>query len=400
MDAKKKSQLSLILFNEGSYQIMEEQKVMLIETIPAVKELRKVPGFNPLKFLRKTLQGNSDTPEFQLDLRYKRLWFRLACPNGRLLLNPLRITDQMAIFEARVFLSRDDELPIANYTVTQLAKDAPDGGYVKAAQDAALNVALDNAGFGIQLCDMSGAVEREDTPPVTVQQESRQEVQQTGVPVRQETPQEVSQAVATVRQELPQEPQQATTVIQQEVQQTPVHDATIGPEVETPQPVQDMQAVQPSDPVEERPSITSPTVGNIERPADTQETVPQTAPSAQSEAMTLLRSITEPEKAAAPVTSAPVQAEMDAPAVDAVSPKEEQPGYTEDMSVEEICARMTPEDAAKLVVPLGICKGWTMAQVVNDRPASLKWYAYGEKSSNILRAAALILLDDLQQKAG
>jgi hypothetical protein len=41
-----------------------------------------------------------------------------------------------------------------------------------------------------------------------------------------------------------------------------------------------------------------------------------------------------------------------------------------------------------------------MAQVVNDRPASLKWYAYGEKSSNILRAAALILLDDLQQKAG
>jgi hypothetical protein len=206
--------------------------------------------------------------------------------------------------------------------------------------------------------------------------------------------------VATVRQELPQEPQQATTVIQQEVQQTPVHDATIGPEVETPQPVQDMQAVQPSDPVEERPSITSPTVGNIERPADTQETVPQTAPSAQSEAMTLLRSITEPEKAAAPVTSAPVQAETDTPAVDAVSPKEEQPGYTEDMSVEEICARMTPEDAAKLVVPLGICKGWTMAQVVNDRPASLKWYAYGEKSSNILRAAALILLDDLQQKAG
>ena len=37
----------------------------------------------------------------RLDLRYKKLWFRLACPTGRLKLNALRITEKMAIFEAR-----------------------------------------------------------------------------------------------------------------------------------------------------------------------------------------------------------------------------------------------------------------------------------------------------------
>jgi hypothetical protein len=300
---------------------MEKQEVMLINTIPAVRELRKVPGFDPLKFLRKSTPKDGGTPEVKLNLRYKRLWFRLACPNGRLLLNPLRITDQMAIFEARVFLSRDDELPIANYTVTQLAKDVPDGGYVKAAQDAALNVALDNAGFGIQLCDVT------ETP-------------ETG-------------------------------------------------------------ESQPSAPVKEQSPVASPTLENSECPTDTMEPAPQTNSGSPSEALTLLRSIGGQEKDDASIAAAPEQAEMDAPEADTASPVEEQPQYTEDMSVEEIRTRMMPEDAAKLVVPIGICKGWTMEQVSNDRPTSLKWYAYGcDNGGNILKAAALILLDNLQQKAG
>ena len=38
----------------------------------------------------------------RLDLRYKKLWFRLACPTGRLKLNALRTTEKMAFFEAKV----------------------------------------------------------------------------------------------------------------------------------------------------------------------------------------------------------------------------------------------------------------------------------------------------------
>ena len=77
----------------------------------AVQQLRKVPGFDPMKLLRKTISVKTGHPVWKLDLRYKRLWFRLACPNGRMLLKPLRISDQLAIIEAQVYFSKDDRPP-------------------------------------------------------------------------------------------------------------------------------------------------------------------------------------------------------------------------------------------------------------------------------------------------
>ena len=43
----------------------------MYETVPAAAELNKVPGFDPLKFLRRT----KDT--LKLDLPYQKLWFRM-----------------------------------------------------------------------------------------------------------------------------------------------------------------------------------------------------------------------------------------------------------------------------------------------------------------------------------
>ena len=43
----------------------------MYETVPAAAELNKVPGFDPLKFLRRT----KDT--LKLDLPYQKLWFLL-----------------------------------------------------------------------------------------------------------------------------------------------------------------------------------------------------------------------------------------------------------------------------------------------------------------------------------
>ena len=105
----------------------------------------------------------------KLDLPYKRLWFRLACPDGRMLLNPLRITDQMAIFEARIYAGRDDASLISSFTATQTVKDGPE--YIRAAQDEALNEALDNAGFGIQLCDMPQMPDSGEAIPDTSQEQ-------------------------------------------------------------------------------------------------------------------------------------------------------------------------------------------------------------------------------------
>ena len=113
----------------------------MYETVPAAAELNKVPGFDPLKFLRRT----KDT--LKLDLPYQKLWFRMAHPNGRMRLTALRITEQMAIFEAKVFLDRSDAEPFSMSTAQQTTQDSRD--FVKAAQNEALSQALTDAGFGI-----------------------------------------------------------------------------------------------------------------------------------------------------------------------------------------------------------------------------------------------------------
>lgn len=102
----------------------------------------------------------------QMQLRYKKLWFRLAFPNGSMNYRPIRVTDRTATYEAAVYLDRNDERPISAFTVTRSKEDVADGDFVKAAQEAALDTALDDAGFGIQLCEVDCAVV-EPTPAAT-----------------------------------------------------------------------------------------------------------------------------------------------------------------------------------------------------------------------------------------
>ena len=69
-----------------------------------------------------------------------------------------------------------------------------------------------------------------------------------------------------------------------------------------------------------------------------------------------------------------------------------QVSYTADMPVAEIIKRMTFEEAQQVTVDEGTCNGWTLAEVAERRPPSLKWYVYGyKKNNNILRAAAQIM---------
>ena len=69
---------------------MNTPESTLFNAVPVVSELNRVAGFDPLRFLKKTANGH------ELDLRYKKLWFRLKYPAGRTRLTPLRITDQLA----------------------------------------------------------------------------------------------------------------------------------------------------------------------------------------------------------------------------------------------------------------------------------------------------------------
>ena len=71
-------------------------------------------------------------------------------PHGRLKLNALRITEKMAIFEAKVYRDREDTEPLSSYVANCTLDATPGGLYVEAAQEEALDTALSNAGFGIQ----------------------------------------------------------------------------------------------------------------------------------------------------------------------------------------------------------------------------------------------------------
>ena len=113
---------------------------MMYKTIPAVAELNKVPGFDPLKFLRHKVSRKTNEEMLQLELPYQKLWFRLRHPQGRMKLTTLRITEQLAIMEARVYLDRSDAEPISSYISQHSAEEGTD--YVQAAQDEALSAAL------------------------------------------------------------------------------------------------------------------------------------------------------------------------------------------------------------------------------------------------------------------
>ena len=345
---------------------MSRERIMLTQAIPAVQQLRRVQGFDPLRFLKRNANGG-----IELEPRYQRLWFRLACPDGKMLLNRLQITDQIAVYEAQVFLSREDNQPITNFTAAVEKAQAPAGRYVQAAQDEALKTALDNAGFGIQLCEI--------TPSATVdaQADGKQEVA-TGAVNRQETAPAVNRTTA---------PQRETSVGENHPVQA----------VPTPQEVQPQEAAK--------------------MPSANQQVVPPTQQTESvSDAMSLLQALSGGTAASEPDPVMPQKAQEvpSEPAEPAVTERAETaqtvkpvvvdmpaaatPKYSDDMTVDEILSLMTEEEAAELVVTTGVNKGWTMAQVSEQRPSSLKYYAYlCEDCGNIMKAAAMLLMGGSQQ---
>ena len=303
------------------------QEPMLYTTNAAVASLNHVPGFDPLKFLRRTTSRKTGDDVMRLDLRYKKLWFRLACPTGRLKLNALRITEKMAIFEAKVYRDREDAEPLSSYVANCTLDATPGGLYVEAAQEEALDTALSNAGFGIQFADV-GSESEEYGSEVPV-----------GAKVEIAKPVQVKTADAEPVKATPQESAKADPLDAIMADDMPVPEQTTAEVVKKPKTV-----------------------------------VPESVQSAQ----------TPPE-----------------PPQNVIVLEQEPPAtaYTQSSPVEEIRQQMTYEQAQNVIVDCGTCKGWTLAQVADRRAASLRWYVKGyQGENNILRAAAAIIWDSLQEK--
>ena len=352
---------------------MSERKhhvTSLYEGIPAVAGLNQVQGFDPRKLLRRTASRTGNGEVLKLDLRYKKLWFRLAHPQGRLKLNALRITEQLAIFEARVYLDRSDAEPIGNFTATCTREETLNGHYIKAAQEEALDEALTNAGFGLQFADVcadrNGEPYGSEIPPSDGQTGGNH-----SKAVNSETDcrQQDVAAAGTAQQ-----PALLETAI--------VQDVSVAPKAE------------------ERTVTTLAAEGTL--PRRDGEAVNGEMDQLPTELI---------EAAAAEVKAEPTIADTSIPNGSVISgqviqevaqSQSSQVSYTADMPVAEIIKRMTFEEAQRVKVDEGTCSGWTMAEVAERRPPSLKWYVYGyKKNNNILRAAAQIMWDSLNgQKAG
>ena len=305
------------------------QEPMLYTTNAAVASLSHVPGFDPLKFLRRTTSRKTGEDVMRLDLRYKKLWFRLACPTGRLKLNALRITEKMAIFEAKVYRDREDAEPLSSYVANCTLDATPGGLYVEAAQEEALDTALSNAGFGIQFADVGSESEEYGSEvPVGAKAEIAKPVQ---------TKAEVTEPV--------------------QKQSENVKSAKADP----------LDAIMADD----MPGPEQVTAEVIEKPR-----------TVKLESVQPVQTPPEPPQNV-------IVLEQEPPAA----------AYTQSTPVEEIRRQMTDEQAQNVIVDCGTCKGWTLAQVADRRAASLRWYVKGyQGENNILRAAAAIIWDSLQEK--
>lgn len=381
----------------------KKQLPTMYETNPTIAGLNKVPGFDPRVCLRRTKSQNGGQEVLKLDLRYKKLWFRLAHPTGRLKTTALRITEQLAIIEAKVFLDKGDTEPVANFTVQRTVHDTPGGLYIQAAQYEAQDTALNDAGFGLQFSDVSvapgeeiygselplastatssvpAAVAAPPTPPAPVK-EAR--------PVAKEEPATMpATAVETTVEPT------AETASELPISQSETMAADSEPTAESNLPV------EKSLPVGNRNQTSTPIrfsdhAGNKETPAETQvqSTTATLEPSGASPV-----SVTPIESL--PVQAAPAESKQAAPFVSTAST--EAPLYTRSTPVAELLTLMTYEEACSVQVDVGTCRGQTMRNVAERRPASLKWYIQGYGGdNNILRAAAQIMLDSLSaQKAG
>lgn len=330
------------------------------EAARTVRVPQRVPGFDPMKFARE-VENKAGEKVLALDLKHKKAWFRLACPNGGVVLNPLRVTDQMAIFEARLFADTDDRNPLASFTATRSAEKTTGKQYVTAAQDAALSEALDNAGFCLPVISMPDTGKQETAAPAA-QTEAAPKAAESGQSA--ETP-----AAKPFKQVVP-------------LAQPPKADTA-------PRPA-------PVGPPPHAPGVLTSSAGGTQAHS-VAGSKPAGAPVVDiSTAKPAEKAQQEQTGTAVQTAGESVSAQNDpAPANEEIAPVT----YTPDMTVEEIRKRMTLEQAKAIKVEGGTCKGWTLGQVAADRPPSLKWLRYTAPfADNVLKAAADILLNDLEQK--
>lgn len=314
---------------EGAKRMSEQTYMYEQET--AVAALHQVEGFDPRKFMR-LIQKEDQSSRYYLDVAYRKLWFRLCYPEGKIVKTIRSITEKMAIVEAKVYLSKNDpeDSYVANAFAQKYRMDDSEIGqkYVELAETAAVGRALSDAGFGLQFADR----EKEMDPEVTE------------APIDEE----VMAGTPICPENIPEE----------------VFGSSVGENL-----MEDM----------------IPGQCGIEDYIPMPDEIMQVAEASKEEA--------QQPKAAQQPTKKPEQTPQEQFMQNNVAP-EATVGITRDMSVNDIYGKLTRDLAVKVVVSAGCYKGKTLGQIAVEKPGSLQWYVDSYKGpDNLLRAAAKYLLD-------
>lgn len=346
-------------------------KEKLYDRSEAVAALNRVEGFNPME-LARTLTKEGQEDQLYLDVKYRKLWFRLVYPLGKIVSSIRSFTENMAIVEARIYLDKCDaeENYIANAFSQKFRTEDPNFGdkFLEMAETAAVGRALADAGFGLQFADVG-----EENDPMQVDAG----IQIPGMaaqPVMQGD--YMSQSAMQGNFNLPSAGVQGNKIPQPAMQenQNP-HSAAQGNGnvPSSMQPQSNMmnqfyqQAQEKGAAIGQNPAGASSVQNGF---GNQNQKAPQ---------MTQMQGTTQPSNPYSPAAS-----------LDSTLP------------VEELVQRMTYEQAAQVVISgNGKFGGKTMGQVAVESPKNLNWFvqSYSGKN-NLIPAAARVLLNAAMPMAG
>ena len=69
--------------------------------------LNSVDGFDPMTYARRITDANGN-PSLYLDVQYRKLWFRPANSNGKIVKKICNFDGNLAVVEAKVYLDKND----------------------------------------------------------------------------------------------------------------------------------------------------------------------------------------------------------------------------------------------------------------------------------------------------
>ena len=367
---------------------MTMNNTCMYDEVEEIRNLNKVEGFDPRKYMR-LIPNEGQTAKYYLDVAYRKLWFRLRYPEGKIVKKILKLTEQVAIVEARVYLNRNDDED--NFISNALAQKymTADGQFgtkfVELAETAAVGRALSDAGFGLQFADREGDIDPEVTE----------------API---DPQMIAGMGGTLPEGTYMEPAlQEDAAGDGEILQEETFPGQYGIEEYIPMPEDVGQAMGMTPAMQQTGAA----------PAAARQAAQGTAPAAAQgrQAQQPIQGMT-PAMQNNQAAQTPAQGGMAAPnnsrptaqkggniaGRNAASAKggsaQAAGGIRRDMPVEQIYSMLNRDSAAAVVIPMGFNKGKTLGQVAVEKPANLQWYvdSYGGPD-NLLRAAAKFLID-------